>query len=187
MSRQESLIISEELFIALSPVSGDIDWQYVWPLILATQDEWIQPIIGQKLYEKIMADIDAAALIDPYKLLLEDYIARVCVWFTCYVGLPFWAIKIVNSGVVQRVTDDGTTVAFNDIDKLREQCREKGEFYKQRLIDYLCANSKDFPEFRTEKSEEVSPEVTNYSGGLNLEPYLKKGGYSNYYKNRGWL
>ena len=38
MARNESLIISEELFEALSPVSGDLDWEYIWPLILVTQD-----------------------------------------------------------------------------------------------------------------------------------------------------
>lgn len=184
MSRNEGLVISEEVFQALSPVSGSLDWNYIWPIILATQDKWIQPTLGQKLYEKIMTEIKAATLADPYKLLVEDYIARTCVWFTCYEGFPFWGIKVVNSGVVQRVVDDGTTVSLTDLDKLSEMCREQAEFYQQRLTDYLCANKKDFPEFRTETSGELSPDPTNYSAGLNLEKYIdvKK---RDYYK--GWL
>jgi hypothetical protein len=184
MAREEALIISEELFQALSPVSGDLDWEYTWSVILAVQDKWIQPILGQDLYEKIMDEIKANTLADPYKALVTDYIARTCVWFTCYQGMPFWAIKIVNSGVVQRIVDDGAAITLNDIDKLREMCREQGEFYKQRLIDYLCANSKDFPELQTNTSGEVKPEAVNYQGGLNLEPYLKR---PTHIRLKGWL
>lgn len=184
MERKESLLISEELFNALAPVSGDLDWEYVWPIILAVEDKWIQTILGQKLYEKLMADIEDDSLADPYKLLVEDYIARVSVWFTCYQGLPFWGMKVVNSGVVQRIVDDGTPMSLNDIDKLAEQCRAQGEFYKQRLIDYLCANSKNFPEYNQNKSEEVQPETINYSGGLNLEDYRGGKRFDNL---KGWL
>lgn len=172
MARNESLIISEELFKALSPTSGDLDWEYVWPIILATSDKWIQPTLGQKLYEKLMTEIKAGSLADPYKLLVEDYVARVTVWFTCYQGFPFWGIKVVNSGVIQRITDDGATVDFSDIDKLAEQCRAQGEFYKQRLIEYLCANSSGFPEYTVCDNGELGAESVNYSGGLNLERYL---------------
>lgn len=173
MARDESLIISEELFRALSPVSGDLDWQYIWPIILAVDDKWIQPMLGQKLYEKIMADIKAASLAAPYTDLLEDYIARVAVWYTCYMGFPFWGIKVVNSGIIQRIVDDGAVISFTDIDKLSELCRGQGEWYQQRLLDYLCTNSTTFPEYNDCDSGEVHAERVNYSGGLNLEPYTK--------------
>lgn len=173
MAREEALIISEELFRAISPVSGDLDWNYVWPIILAVQDKWIQPTLGQPLYEKIMAEIDADTLADPYKLLVEDFIARTCVWFTCYQGFPFWGIKIVNSGIIQRITDDGAIVDLSDIQSLAQMSRDQGEFYNQRLIDYLCANSADFPEYNESKSGEMDHTTINYSGGLNLEPYTK--------------
>ena len=106
MARDEALIISEELFRALSPVSGDLDWEYIWPIILAASDKWIQPALGQKLYEKLMTDIKAASLSGNYQDLVEDYVARTTVWFTCYMGFPFWGIKVVNSGIMQRIVDD---------------------------------------------------------------------------------
>lgn len=171
MARTQALIISEEDFKEFGPVSGDLDWDYVTPHVLATQDKWIQPTLGQPLYEKIMQGVSGDNLADPYKLLLDDYIMRVAIWFTCYSGLPFWGVKVVNSGVIQRIVDDGVVVDFNDIDKLAEQCRAQGEFYKQRLIDYLCANSSDFTEYGTATNGELGHESTNYSGGLNLEIY----------------
>lgn len=169
--RKEALIISEEVFKALAPVTGDLDWSYIWPHILATQDMWVQPKLGQKLYEKIMEEIDAGTLADPYKKLLDDFIARVTVWFTCYAGFPFWGIKVVNSGIIQRITDDGQPTSLTDIDKLRELCRTQGEFYLQRLLDYLCANSTDFPEYTVCDAGELGAEKVNYTGGLNLEKY----------------
>ncbi len=187
MAREESLIISEELFKALSPTSGDLDWEYVWPIILAVDDKWIQPMLGQKLYEKIMTDIKATSLSGVYKDLVEDYIARTAVWFTCYMGFPFWGIKVVNSGIIQRIVDDGTTITFSDIDKLAELCRGQGEWYQQRLLDYLCANSSDFPEYNTNESGEVKSERKNYAGGLNLESYTKVTNGTVYDYLRGWL
>lgn len=184
MARKEALIISEELFRALSPVSGDLDWEYIWPIILAVDDKWIQPMLGQKLYQKIMTEIDAGTLANPYKDLLEDYIARVTVWYTCYMGFPFWGIKVVNSGVIQRIVDDGSIISFNDIDKLAELCRGQGEWYQQRLLDYLCTNSTTFPEYTVCDSGEVGAERVNYSGGLNLEIYTKRT-VQDYLK--GWL
>lgn len=169
MARTQALILTEEDFKEYGPISGDLDWEYVKPHVLATQDKWIQPTLGQKLYEKIMADVAADTIADPYKLLLDDYIMRVTVWFTAYLSLPFIAVKVVNSGVIQRIVDDGVVVDFNDIDKLAGLCRGQGEFYKQRLIDYLCANSTDFPEYNQNENGELGHESVNYSGGLNLE------------------
>ncbi len=172
MAREESLIISEELFRALSPVSGDLDWEYIWPLILATQDKWVQPVLGQRLYEKLMSEIDAGTLGGAYKTLVEDFVARMAVWFTCYLGMPFWGVKIVNSGVMQRIVDDGTTISFTDIDKLAEMCRGQGEFYKQRLLDHLCAEGSGvYPEYTEWQSGDLQREHTNYAGGLNMEYY----------------
>lgn len=174
MAREESLLISEELFHALSPVSGDLDWEYVWSIILATQDKEIQPILGQCLYEQIMAMIKDGTIDDAgnekYKVLVEDYIARTVVWFTCWQGLPFWGIKVVNSGVVQRLVDDGNPISMNDIDKVRELCRGQAEWYKQRLIDYLCCNNFEC----ACNCGDVKREKSNYSGGLNLETYTKR-------------
>lgn len=181
MARKEALIISEELFKALAPVTGDLDWEYIWPHILATQDKWIQPTLGQKLYEKIMAEIDAATLADPYKTLLEDFIARTTVWFTCYSGMPFWGVKVVNSGIIQRLTDDGQPTSLTDIDKIAELARGQAEFYKQRLIDHLCANSSDYPEYTVCETGEMGASKENYSGGLNLEPYTKQKKGDNWY------
>ena len=173
MARTEAYIVNEEDFKAVAPVSGDLDWSYVEPHVLATQDKWIQPTLGQKLYEKIMTDVAADNIADPYLTLLTDYIVRVAIWFTCYSGLPFWGVKVVNSGIIQRIVDDGSPIDLSDIDKLAEQCRGQGEFYKQRLIDYLCANSDSFPEYNETESGELGHESTNYSGGLNLESYTK--------------
>jgi len=175
MARTQALIINEQDFKDNAPVSGDLDWSYVEPHVLATQDKWIQPTLGQKLYEKIMTDVAADNIADPYKTLLEDYIERVVLWFTTYSALPFLSVKVVNSGIIQRIVDDGSPIDFNDIDKLAELCRGQGEFYKQRLIDYLCANSSDFPEYNQNDNGELGHESVNYSGGLNLESYTKPG------------
>lgn len=171
MARTQALIITEAEFKELGPVSGDLDWDYVEPHVLATQDKWIQPTLGQPLYEKLMTEVDADSVAGDYLTLLDDYVKRTTVWFTAYLALPFLGVKVVNSGIIQRITDDGVQVDFSDIAMLAGLCRGQGEFYKQRLIDYLCANSALFTEYGSAANGEISHESVNYSGGLNLEKY----------------
>ena len=44
-----------------------------------------------------------------------------------------------------------------------------GEFYRERLIDYVRNNTSSFPEFSTNSGADVSPSSENYYAGMNLE------------------
>ena len=141
MARDVSFLISEELIRQLSPISGDLDFDYLYPHLLIAQDKWIQPKLGTQLYEELMAQVKASTVTAANELLLDDYIAKALVNWAMYKAFAFLAIKMVNSGIVQRVVDDGTPITIADAERLGGKCREDAEWYTQRLINFLCANN----------------------------------------------
>lgn len=170
MARKVSFLISEELIRQLSPISGDLDFDYMIPHLLTAQDKWIQPKLGTKLYEELMTEVEASTVTVANALLLDDYIAKPLVHFAMYESFEFLAVKMVNSGIVQRVVDDGTPISLTDAQNLAKKSRNNAEWYLQRLIDFLCANNADYPAFKLADPGDIKPETTNWSGGLNLGP-----------------
>ena len=45
-----------------------------------------------------------------------------------------------------------------------------GEFYRQRLIDYLRNNSSSFPEYSSNTGADLDPTANIYFSGIQLEP-----------------
>ena len=60
--------------------------------------------------------------------------------------------------------------------RLVDRSRAIGEFYRERMIDYLCFNQASFPEYSTNTNDDLTPRRRgNYTGGMNLtEVYGKK-------------
>ncbi|KPL08397.1 hypothetical protein AMJ86_00795 [bacterium SM23_57] len=168
MARTVSFLISEELLRKLSPVSGNLDMDFITPHLYTAQDKWIQPKLGTALYERLMKQIKDHTLSPVNELLLDDYIAKALVHWTFYEAMQFLSVKIVNSGVVQRVVDDGTPVTLSDAKDLAKQERENAEWYTQRLIDFLCTHEADYPDYKVAAPGDIRPETSNWSGGLNL-------------------
>ena len=44
-----------------------------------------------------------------------------------------------------------------------------GEFYRERLIDYLTENSSLFPEYSSNTGADMSPTTRNYYSGINMD------------------
>lgn len=170
MARDVSFLISEELIRQLSPIAGDLDFAFMYPHLLIAQDKWIQPKLGTKLYEELMTQVKASTVTVANALLLDDYIAKALVNWAMYKAFSFLAVKMVNSGIVQRVVDDGNPITITDAERLGAKCREDAEWYTQRLIDFLCANPADYPLYKQADPGDIKANRTNWSGGLNLGP-----------------
>ena len=83
--------------------------------------------------------------------------------------LPFSAYTIANKGVYKHTSENSTNVDKNEIDFLIEKQRDLAQHYTQRFIDYICANSNDFPEYsQATNNGEVDPSSNNFFGGWVL-------------------
>ena len=171
MAIQHTLFISTDRLKKDSALGGSVDDNLLLPYILMAQDRYILPMLGTDLQNKLISDIQGSSLAGAYLTLLQTYIQPALVQFAFATVLPFLRLRMVNNSVVTMSSENGTSVTHQDLKPLISASMDQGEFYRERLIDYVRGNLTSFPEYSTNKSSEgdLSPTTQNYYAGLNLD------------------
>ena len=171
MAIQHTLFISTDRLKKDSALGGSVDDNLLLPYILMAQDRYILPILGTDLQNKLISDIQGGSLTGNYLTLLQTYIQPSLVQFSFATVLPFLRLRMVNNSVVTMSSEQGGTVSHDELKPLINASMDQGEFYRERLIDYLRGNLTNFPEYSTNQSSEgdLSPTTQNYYAGLNLD------------------
>lgn len=142
-------LVSEATMKKNSVVNNNVDGMYLLPAIEFAQDAGLQPIIGTKLYNKLMDLVENGSITGStdYKYLLDEYITPYLVnKVTADIQIPL-SFKLRNQGVVQQ-TDSNTYVpSMKDIQYVIQNYENKANFYSNRLSDYLRANRSKYPEY----------------------------------------
>lgn len=142
-------LVSEATMKKNSVVNNNVDGMYLLTAIEFAQDAGLQPIIGTKLYNKLMDLVENGSITGStdYKYLLDEYITPYLVnKVTADIQIPL-SFKLRNQGVVQQ-TDANTYVpSMKDIQYVIQNYENKANFYSNRLSDYLRANRSKYPEY----------------------------------------
>jgi hypothetical protein len=62
-----------------------------------------------------------------------------------------------NGNLVTRQSENTTAISSSELASLRDMARENANYYTQRLVDYLCANNADYPEYSNNTSPDITP------------------------------
>ena len=133
------------------------------------QDRYILPVLGTDLYNKLISDVNNDTLTGNYLTLLQTYIQPALVQFSYAVILPFLRLRMVNNAVVTMSSEQGGSVSHEDLKPLINSAMDMGEFYRERLIDYIRNNTGLFPEYSSNTGSDLNPTTQNYYAGLNLD------------------
>lgn len=144
------LLISEKTLKSNGVINNNVDGMYILPAIEYAQDAGLQPIIGTKLYNKLMdlvSDGNIQQEMD-YKVLLDEYVTPYLLnKVTADIQIPL-NYKLRNQGVVQNQADNTIVPTMKDLQYVIQNYEYKAVFYGNRLSDYLMANKSKFPEYR---------------------------------------
>lgn len=174
------LFISEQKLKDSSMLSDNVDPKLLLPTVKAVQDRYLHTMLGTALYTKLQADVDAGTVTGDYKILLDDYITDTLVWYTLTeMPMPL-QYKMINKGVITRTGEAIQTVSFTEVQNLMDYCRNWAQWYAQRTIDYLCANSTKYPEYVNPGStpDTIHPDYTQYTCGIPLGPIRRHEGHT---------
>lgn len=169
MAIQHTLFISTDRLKKDTAMGGSVDDNLLLPYILMAQDRYILPVLGTDLYNKLISDIQGSSLTGNYLTLLQTYIQPALVQFAFATCLPFLRLRMVNNSVVTMSSEQGSSVSHNDLKPLISSSMDQGEFYRERLIDFISNNTSNFPEYSTNTGADLSPTTANYYAGLNLD------------------
>ena len=154
--------LDRKKFMALTSVGGNVDTDKITPLILSTQDIRIQDVLGTPLYNKVKTlissgDISLAANSE-YKTLLDDHIQPTLAHYTAAELIYLTSYEVNNTGVVRRQSENSIVPESFEVVKLAQRSETKGDYYAQRMIDYICAKGYNvFPEYNSFENGDVRP------------------------------
>ena len=161
----EALFISREDIVKFTALNGNVDTDKFIQFVKIAQDIHIQNYLGTKLFQKLQADIIAGTLTGDYQTLVVTYVKPMLIHWGMVEYLPFAAYTIANKGVYKHSSENSENVDKNEVDYLLEKERNIAQNYTQRFIDYMSFNQQLFPEYRSNKNNDIFPDsMNNYTG-----------------------
>lgn len=164
------LFITETLVKSRTAISDAIDGKQILPLIKLAQDKYILPALGSGLYKRLQEGIDIGNLSQEEKNLLDNYITDTLLWFTIGEMVVSTSFQFFSKGVMQKGAEESNNPSKGQLELLERKYISNGEFYKQRLIDYLRENSTMFTEYLQYGAgfDAIAPQIQAYTSPIYL-------------------
>ena len=166
------LIISATYIKQITGVHANVNDDVLNISTNLAQDLYIQPALGTDLFNKVRTDVTSNSLTGNYATLVNTYISPALAWFTVYEAAREVNFKIMNKSIASSSSDNSQPVDWQTMQNLREEYRDKAEFYLKRLNDYLCEYSNLFPEYdQNETGDKMTPNPKSFSSPIYLKRY----------------
>lgn len=173
----ESTLTTVEQLKNLTSISDTMDCALLQPHLLIAQQLYVEPILGDALYNDILAQYDAQTISGNTTTLLDEYITPAIGFASWFSAAPFLAYKTQRVGIGSQASPDTTPVTPEELSLYVARVENYMDFYLRRLQKYLDDNATLFPLYRSGDSQEVS------KGGVI---YLGYGKRSNCDTDYGW-
>jgi hypothetical protein len=153
------LFINRTDLVRNSIMDGNIDSSKFLQFCKISQEIDIQEILGTQMYNALSLAIPQ--INDPinarWKTILDDYVTPMLIWYAQANYYPFAAYQIKNGGVFKHTSENSQSVDKNEIDYLVEKARTNAEWYSRRFIDFMGFNQATYPEYVSNKNDDIYP------------------------------
>lgn len=171
MATQKSIFVDVEYILNNTIVNQNVEERLLNVAIVEAMNIHLQPVLGTKLYKKLIAMIDDDSILTStninYKNLLIDYVQPACAQWTVFEVVPYLKYKLMNKTVAVQNSDNSTPIETADLISFRNDIRNKAEFYNQRMIDHIMTHNTYFPEYSDNDTiEDIIPTTNAYSSGF---------------------
>ena len=174
------LFISEEKLRDSTSINLNVDPNLLLPFVKQAQALYCETKLGTKLTDKLKSLITAGTINnagnESYKTLIDDYISEFLPNMALYHAIPYLRFKIENGNIYSKTSETGNALSTEESQHLREEIKNTGEYFIDRMITYIKNNISSFPEYNQNSGADVSPDSNAYSySGMNLEVPDKQG------------
>ncbi len=138
------LFISEDFIKTNSGLNDNLFGKSLLPAIREAQDIYLQQIIGETLYKKLIGLVDEGTIGDDenalYKELLDEYIRSYMLYQTIVQVIPVTNVKLSNYGTT--LSDDQYLVNLSqgDAELIEKHYSMLADFYARRLQEFILDN-----------------------------------------------
>jgi len=140
------LITSQEIKFN-TPMGGNVDSDKYMSFINDVQVMVLEPLLGTKLYDKIITDFNADSLAGIYLQMFDDYIKPV-LWHSVFAEyVKMGSVIVGNGGIYNHIAQDSDKATVDEINYLSKNAKSKADTYIDRLIRFLYDKDSDLPEY----------------------------------------
>ena len=144
-------LINENVLKSETILNDNVGSEFIRPAIEASQDIYLQQLIGTELLEKLYNLVVTNNIQDDenahYKTLIDEYITNYLKYkVLAEITIPL-AYKYRSAGVVQSNGENYSNSQMKDATLVQNHYELRATFYAERLSKYLNANSNLFPEY----------------------------------------
>lgn len=190
--------ITQSYLKTLTPINANVDINEVAGHIETAQLIYTREQLGKLLYD----DIDSKFTSNTFsarELELFDILKQAIAYRSAEIAIPFLGIKIRNKGVVRMQDEFAQPASVEEMKYLRNELANRAQYFEQRVQDFLCEFSTDFPLWLKSKDgngnkQEIYPNMNSpYNDDIYIEDdgsYLRSNRYkygpNGAYPNRGY-
>jgi hypothetical protein len=160
-----ALFITPEYIKSVSILDENVDDKIIKIAIKEAQDIRIHRILGTDLYNKYITDINvsSASVTGVYKTLMDSYILNALTYWTLYEIALFLNWKYRNKSIANQSGDNAQPAQLDVVQTLRDEHKDKAEWYSERLTRYLQENSSSYPQYEANTDgDDIQPDRDNY-------------------------
>ena len=149
------LLVSEGKLKSFTNINKNVDIDAIRAELSVAQDLHLQPLLGTKFYKHLLAQVSPTGnTFNADELeLVNEYISPFLINVSYFEMIPHLHYRTMNRGIVEGVMESATSVDAETMKYLRGIQKQRSEFYKQRLQDYLI----------TGEGQNKFPDYLNYS------------------------
>jgi hypothetical protein len=147
-----------------APTNARFDINLIAPHILTAEERFLIPILGQALYDDMVAEQnaavsnynpDAGALVDKfiapapvaYETLWTKYLLRYLGYVVYYQSLPFIGVQVSSKGVFYNDSEFASNGGEKSIKFLQDTMLQNIDNLRELIKTYLCDNKGSYPLF----------------------------------------
>lgn len=174
-------LISETELKETTILQSNVDGKLVGAAMREAQDIYTRDSLGSALYNQILIEFDEGTLTAANETLLT-YIKNMQRYYILKEFLFYGWIKLANSSVGTRSVDDLQTSAKDQINDMENKFEQKAEYYKNRLVKYICDNLALYPLYNS-GNQEIEPNKKTFTSSFTFISRNKKVNYLNETEN----
>jgi hypothetical protein len=175
------LLVSEKKLKSFTNINRNVDIDAIRAEILIAQDLHLQPLLGSKFYNTLLSRVSLTGnTFNSDELeLVDEYIAPFLIQVSYFEMIPHLHYRTMNRGIVEGQMESATAVDIETMKYLRSIQKQRADFYKMRLTDYLITGrgQNKFPDYLTFNTMDgMTPDKTaKYNSPIVLRNTTRKG------------
>lgn len=165
----KALFLKTNDTLLLGYVESNYDNDQLAALMYDTQQMYILPLLGTGLYDEIESQVINNTVSALNSTLLEK-VRDALRMYMLADGQFVFTFKIRNKGVMTMSSDNSQAVTIDVLHETIRYFKDKAQVYAQRITNYLCENSTNYPLFLNPGNgvDTIRPETNSFGTGWNL-------------------